>query len=157
MLSFFFFDVLEYSSAVWCSAAETYLKILDGVVSGARLSTGGVFERDIAHCRSVAVLCMLHKMQVEPDALSLWCSTLPVCASAGYTRCFSRTSVHLWTSSLMNRRTYILLLTPSQKYFSLRWRLCSPFMWRLVTKPRITSHIRDRILATFPSIALPYM
>ena len=30
-------------------------------------------------------------------------------------------------------------------------------MWRLVTWPRITSHIRDRILAAFPSIALPYM
>ena len=30
-------------------------------------------------------------------------------------------------------------------------------MRRLVFKPRITSHIRDRILASFPSIALPYM
>ena len=30
-------------------------------------------------------------------------------------------------------------------------------MRRLFTKPRITSHVRDRILAAFPSIAEPYM
>ena len=38
--------VLEYSSAVWCSAADTHLKLLDRAVSGARLLTGGVFECD---------------------------------------------------------------------------------------------------------------
>ena len=47
--------------------------------------------------------------------------------------------------------------TPSQKYILLRWRLCSLFRLLLVTKQRITSHIRDRILAAFPNIALPYM
>ena len=40
-------------------AADTDLKLLDSAVSGARFLTGGVFECDIAHCRSVAVLCML--------------------------------------------------------------------------------------------------
>ena len=35
--------VLEYCSAVWCSAADTHLKLLDRVVSGARFLTGGVF------------------------------------------------------------------------------------------------------------------
>ena len=42
--------VLEYCSAVWCLAADTHLKLVDCVVSGARFLTGGVFECDIAHC-----------------------------------------------------------------------------------------------------------
>ena len=35
-------------------------------VSGAMFLTGGVFERDISHCRSVAVLCMLYKIRCNP-------------------------------------------------------------------------------------------
>ena len=38
---------LEYCSAVWCSAAETHLKLLDRAVSGDRFLTGGVFECDM--------------------------------------------------------------------------------------------------------------
>ena len=57
--------VLEYCSAVWCSAADTHLKLLDRAVSGARFLTGGVFECDIAHRRSVAVLCMLYKIRCK--------------------------------------------------------------------------------------------
>ena len=45
----FFLPVLEYCSAVWCSAADTHLKLLDRVVSGARFLAGGVFECDISH------------------------------------------------------------------------------------------------------------
>ena len=62
----FVLPVLEYSSAVWCSAADTHLKLLERAVSGARFLTGGVFECDIAHCRSVAVLCMLYKIRWNP-------------------------------------------------------------------------------------------
>ena len=58
--------VLEYCSAVWCSAADTHLKMLDRAVSSARLLTGAVFECDIAHRRSVAVLCMLYKIRCNP-------------------------------------------------------------------------------------------
>ena len=58
--------VLERCSAVWCSAADTHLKLLDCVVSGARLLNGCVFECDIAHRRSVAVLCLLHKIRCNP-------------------------------------------------------------------------------------------
>ena len=54
--------VLEYSAAVWCLADDTHLKLLYRAVSGARFLTGGVFECEIAHCRSVAVLCMLYKI-----------------------------------------------------------------------------------------------
>ena len=46
----------EYRSAVWCSAADTHLKLLDRTVSGARFLTRGVFECEIAHRRSVAIL-----------------------------------------------------------------------------------------------------
>ena len=35
-------------------------------MSGARFLTGGVFDCDIAHCRSVAVLCMLYKIRCDP-------------------------------------------------------------------------------------------
>ena len=51
----FVLPVLEYCSAVWCSAADTHLKLLDRAVSGARFLTGGVFECHIAHLRYVAI------------------------------------------------------------------------------------------------------
>ena len=40
----FVLSVLEYCSVVWCSAADTYLKLVDRAVSGARFLTGFVFE-----------------------------------------------------------------------------------------------------------------
>ena len=45
---------------------HTLIKLLDRAVSGARFLTGGVFECDITHCRSVAVLCMLYKIRCNP-------------------------------------------------------------------------------------------
>ena len=62
----FVFPVFEIYFAVWCSAADTHLKLLDRVAIGARFLTGGVFECDIAHRRSVAVLCMLYKIRCNP-------------------------------------------------------------------------------------------
>ena len=62
----FVLPVLEYCSAVWCSAADRHLKLLDRAVSGARFLTGGVFECDISYRRSVAVLCMLYKIRCNP-------------------------------------------------------------------------------------------
>ena len=58
--------VLEYCSAVWCSAADTHLNLLDRAVSGASFLSGGVLECDIAHRRSVAVLSMLYKIRCNP-------------------------------------------------------------------------------------------
>ena len=51
--------------ALFCSVVFDcqYLKPLDRAVSGAQFLTGGVFECDIAHCWSVAVLCMLYKIR----------------------------------------------------------------------------------------------
>ena len=36
----FALPVLEYCSAVWCSAADTHLKLLDRIVSGVSFLTG---------------------------------------------------------------------------------------------------------------------
>ena len=49
--------------AVWCSAADTYLKLLNRVVSGAKFFNLGCFECDLARRLSVAVLCMLYKIR----------------------------------------------------------------------------------------------
>ena len=56
----FILPILEYCYAVWCSAADTHIKLLDYAVSGARFLTGDMIECDIAHRRFVAVLCMLY-------------------------------------------------------------------------------------------------
>ena len=71
----FVLPVLEYCSAVWCSTADTHLRLLDWVVSGARFLTGGVFECDLAHRRFVAVLCMLYKIRCYP--IHPLCGSLP--------------------------------------------------------------------------------
>ena len=63
----FVLPVMEYCPAVWCSAADTHLKKLDRAVTDARFLTWGVFECDISHLRSVAVLCMLYyKIRCNP-------------------------------------------------------------------------------------------
>ena len=109
--------VLEYCSAVWCSAADTHFKVLDHAVSGAQFLTGSVFECDIAHCHSVAVLCMLYKIRcnlVHPLNGALpgpyvpvlvtrsvlvahWYTyALPCCRALQYIRTFIPFSVSLW-------------------------------------------------------------
>ena len=113
----FVLPVLEYCSAVWCSAADTHLKLLDRAVSGARFLTGGVFECDIAHRRSVAVLCMLYKIRCNPvhplygalpgpyvpvrvtrGALVAHRNTYapPRCRTSQYSRTFILLSVSIW-------------------------------------------------------------
>ena len=58
--------LLGFCPVSGCSAADTHLRLLDRAVSGARSLTGGVFECDVAHRRSVAVLCMLYKIWCNP-------------------------------------------------------------------------------------------
>ena len=72
----FVLPVLEYCSAVWCSAADAHLKLLDRVVSGAYFLAGGVLNCDLSHRRSVAVLCMLYKIRCNPN--HPLCGALPV-------------------------------------------------------------------------------
>ena len=62
----FALPVLEYCSAVLRSAADRHLKLLDRAVSGARFLTGCLFECDISHRRSVAVLSLLYKIRCKP-------------------------------------------------------------------------------------------
>ena len=110
----FVLPVLEYCSAVWCSAADTHLRLLDRVVSGASFLTGGVFECDLAHRPSVAVLCMLYKIRC--NQMHDLCGALPVpvpvtrgaviahrftyapprCRTSQYHRTFIPLSVSLW-------------------------------------------------------------
>ena len=76
-------SVLEYYSAVWCFSADTHLKQLNLVISGARFLTGGVFECDHAHRQSVAVMCMLYKIRCNRCTrftlltCRLFCTLLP--------------------------------------------------------------------------------
>ena len=76
MLLGFVLPVLEYCSAMWCSAADAHLKLLDRVVSGVCFLAGGVLNCDISHCRSVAVFCMLYKIRCDPK--HPLCRALPV-------------------------------------------------------------------------------
>ena len=57
------FGVLFCSLVLGCRYT---LKLLDRAVSGARFLTGGVFECDISHRQSVAVLSMLYKIWCNP-------------------------------------------------------------------------------------------
>ena len=113
----FVLPVLEYCSAVWCSAADIHLKLLDRAVSGALFLTGGVFECDIAHRRSVAVLCILYKIRCKAMhplngalpapyvPVRVTCGALvthrytyapPRCRTSQYNRTFIPLSVSLW-------------------------------------------------------------
>ena len=53
----------EYCSALWCSAADSHLKLLDRVVRSAGFLAGGVLECNFAYRRSVEELCMLFKIK----------------------------------------------------------------------------------------------
>ena len=113
----FVLPVSEYCSAVWCSAADTHLKLLDRAVSGARFLNGSVFECDIAHRRSVAVLRMLFKNRCNPmhplngalhgpyvpvrvtrgaPVAHRYTYAPPRCRTSQYSRTFIPLSVSLW-------------------------------------------------------------
>ena len=53
-----------FCSVVLC--CRYILKLLESAVSGALFLTGGVFECDIAHRRSVAVLCKQNRIRCNP-------------------------------------------------------------------------------------------
>ena len=113
----FVLPVLEYCSAVWCSAADTHLKLLDRVARGAWFLAGGVLNCNLSHRRSVAVLCMLYKNRcnsMHPLYGALPVPYVPVrvkrgtliahrynyeppsCRTSQYSRNFIPLSVSLW-------------------------------------------------------------
>ena len=153
----FLLPVLEYCSAVWCSVADTHLKLLDPGVSGAQFLTGGVFECDIAHCRSVAILCMLYKIRCSPmhklnnelpgPYVPVWVThsamvahrytyAPPRCSTSQYRRTFVSLSLSLWndlanpvfTSQYLSGK---ICLTPYSMVWD--WRVSRagpmPFYW----------------------------
>ena len=61
--------VLEFCSAVWCSAADSHFKLLDRVIRSAGFLAGGVLDCNLAHRRSVAELCMLYTIKSNPMLL----------------------------------------------------------------------------------------
>ena len=102
---------------MWCSVADTHLKLLDRAVSGARFLTWVVFECDISHRRSVAFLCMPYNIRCNPmhslnDALPMpyepvrvtfgalvahrYTYAPPSCRTSKYRRTFVPLSVSLW-------------------------------------------------------------
>ena len=76
MLLGFCLASFEYCSAVWCSAADTHLKLLDSVVSGNCFLAGSVLNCNLSHRRSVEVLCMLNKIRC--NLMHPLCGALPV-------------------------------------------------------------------------------
>ena len=110
----FVLPVLEYCSAVLCSAANTHLKLLHCEVSGASFSTG-VCLSVTAYLRSEAVLCMLYNIRCNtlyPLYGALPVTHVPVrvtrgiahrytyapprCRTSQYSRTFVRFSASLW-------------------------------------------------------------
>ena len=64
----FVLPVLKYCFAVWCSAADTHLKLLDRVVSGTSFLTGGVCLNVTLHIVDLwqYYLCCLSKIRCNP-------------------------------------------------------------------------------------------
>ena len=82
----FILQVLEYFSAVWCSAADSHRKLLDRVLRSAGFLAGCVLEFNLAHRRSVAELCMLYKIKsnaMHPLSGALLFPYVPACVTHG--------------------------------------------------------------------------
>ena len=113
----FVLPALEYCSALWCSAADSHLTLLDRVVRCAGFLAGGVLDCNLVHHRSVAELCMLFKIKSNPmhplsGALPLpyvparvtrgalfshrHLFATPRCTTSQYCRTFVPLSVSLW-------------------------------------------------------------
>ena len=108
MIDYFLGDALGFFSwplwntALWCgAAADTHLKQLDRVVSGASFLTRGVFECNLAHRRSAAayvrIICILYKIRCNP-LHNLYGALLVRYVLV----CVTGSVVHLCVSSLQN-------------------------------------------------------
>ena len=108
--------LLEYCSALWCSAADTHLKLLNPVVSGVHFNCTRVYLSVTLHnvdtwkyyvsCTRSCVtdyarsVTYCYRSHVSIPWPSVGCSTqqAPIRASVGYTHCVFRTSVFLSSS-----------------------------------------------------------
>ena len=73
---------------MWCSAADSHLKLLDKGVCDAVFLVGGVLECNLAHRRSVAVLCKLFEIKSNPMNILSGAIAFAVCAGECYSWCF---------------------------------------------------------------------
>ena len=128
----FVLPVLEYCSAVWCSAAYTHLKLLDRVVCGACFLAGDVLNCDNSHRQSVVVLCMLYKNRCNRK--HPLCGALPVpCVPVRVTR--GDLIAHRYTFAPLScePRSTAGLLFPSQYLSGMIW--LTPYLmvldWRV--------------------------
>ena len=62
---------------MWCSAADSHLKLLDRVFWSAGFLAGGVLDSNLAHCQSIAELCMQFKIKSNPMHLLSGALPLP--------------------------------------------------------------------------------
>ena len=62
---------------MWCSAADSHLKLLDRVIRCAGFLAGGVLDCKLAHRRSLAELSMLFKIKSNPMHALRGALTLP--------------------------------------------------------------------------------
>ena len=118
---------------LWCSDADTHLKLQDRVVNGARFLTGGVFGSDIDHRRSVTALCMPYKIRCNPMHPLNYALPGPyVPASTGCTRFSGRRSPYLCAASLQNLAVshdfYSPIYVPVERYW---WRVSMVLDWRV--------------------------
>ena len=61
---------------MWCSAADSHLKLLERVVRSAGFLAGAVLDCNLAHRRSITELCMLFK--IKCNAMHPLSSALPL-------------------------------------------------------------------------------
>ena len=137
----FFLPVVEYCSAVWCSAADSHLKLLDRFVWSAIFLAGGVLECNLAHRRSVAVLCMLFKIKSNPMHSLSGALPLPY-VLARVTR----------GSLVAHRHSFAV---PRCRTFQYRWTFVpdSVSLWN-----NLSDHVFDGVgLAGFKSITNSYL
>ena len=123
-----------------CLAADTHLKLLDRVASGACFLAGGVLNCDLSHRRSVAVLCMLYTNRCNPK--HPLCGVLPVpYVPVRVTR--GALIAHRYTFALpaAEPRSTVGLLFPCQSLSGMIW--LTPYLkvwdWRVSRAGPMTS------------------
>ena len=131
MLLGFCLTSFGYCSAVWCSAADTHLKLLDHVVSGACFLAGGMHNCNISYRRSVAVLCMLYKNTRSGVSrcthfLALYLCLM--CQSGLHTVLWLHISIHKHLPAAEPRSTAGLLF-PSQYLSGTIWLTPYSMVW----------------------------
>ena len=97
----FVLPVLEYCSAVWCSAADTHLKLLVRAVSGAG------FYLEVCLSETLLIVDLWQSCACFIRSGVTRCTLLMVLyldrfTSAGFTPCSGRTPVYLCTASPQN-------------------------------------------------------